>query len=437
LWSGKLNASDYGADNTAGLRINENAKLMGTIAYTWMFQTLPSVQQQFVQGDPNAILEKLKEVLKPSPDETYTVRIFHGTGGHAVTPYAVEDNGNGLFHVLVWDNNYVGVTRAIEFDTNANTWKYNAALNPNEPSEQYTGDAQTPNIDLDPSSPGLETQAWPYAGNVGADVSQSSTGNAGGATLAAMKSEKDDPPDTNLIYLDASETDHAHLLITNPKGEKIGFENGKLVNTMPGAHTVIHALNANWNENPEPEYEVPDGVDYTIKLDATDMKEADDDVSIGVIAPGYELYVDNLNVQPGEVDTLKATVDAEKVEFSPSEEQSPSIEVGISTEKEDWTFTVNGDVIPAGATDTIDLPIDGDTMTVSTAGSADPSEVSLAVERIDDNGEQHFSHDGISLDDGDSAALKYGGWTDGATMPLTVNHAGQSETQQLRDEAQG
>src|SRR4029079_17458638 len=78
LWSGKLNASDYGADNTAGLRINENAKLMGTIAYTWMFQTLPSVQQQFVQGDPNAILEKLKEVLTPNPDETYTVRIFHG-----------------------------------------------------------------------------------------------------------------------------------------------------------------------------------------------------------------------------------------------------------------------------------------------------------------------------------------------------------------------
>src|SRR5262249_14813209 len=120
-----------------------------------------------------------------------------------------------------------------------------------------------------------------------------------------------------------------------------------------------------------------------------------------------------------------------------SEKQSPSIEVGVSDDKADYTFTVNGDTIPAGATDKIDLPAEGDTMTVSTSGSAEASQVSLALLREDDNGEQHFSHDGITLNDGDSAALKFGGWSDGNTMPLTITSNGESTTQQLSDDAQG
>ena len=74
----------------------------------------------------------------------YTIKIFNADGGHAITPYAVEDKGDGKFAVLVYDNNYPGITRAVEFDTNANTWSYNAATRPDLPEALYSGDAGHP-----------------------------------------------------------------------------------------------------------------------------------------------------------------------------------------------------------------------------------------------------------------------------------------------------
>src|SRR5207248_5657515 len=103
----------------------------------------------------------------------------------------------------------------------------------------------------------------------------------------------------------------------NPSGQKIGIEDGKLVNTIPGARVQIDALSKSWTESPEPDYYVPDGVKYTVTLDGKDLKE-EDDTSIGVVAPGYELEVDDIKLQPGETDTIVAGVDAETLSFTPS-----------------------------------------------------------------------------------------------------------------------
>jgi hypothetical protein len=438
LWSGKANPSDFGAATTAALNIDGNTKLMGEIAYAWTFQTLPAAQSTFITGDPNTILDKLKTLLVRNPPETYTIRIFHGTGGHAVTPYAVEDNGSGQFHVLVYDNNYPGVTRAIAFDTNANTWTYNAALNPNAPDEQYTGNAQTPNIDLDPSSPGLATQPWTFGGTVGTNSSSTGSSLGGGpptATPIAYRAQGDAAANLDLIYLDGSDVDHGHLLITNPSGQQIGFVNGNLVNTIPGARVQIDALDQDWTETPEPDYYVPDGVNYTITLDGTALQSADPE-TVGIVAPGYELQVDNINLQPGETDKIVANGDGSMLSYTPSQKQTPLVNLGVSdTNATDYTFSVNGDDVPAGGTINLALPVEGDTFTVSTSGSAETSQLSLAIVRTNDQGEQVFSGSGISLNDGDSAALQFANFTDGGSIPMTITSNGASKTTQLSDQA--
>ena len=76
---------------------------------------------QAVEAFRNALLkadrgqfDALTAALK-SHNETYTFGFYKrdGTGGHATTPYAVEDKGGGQFAVLMYDNNYPLVTRVM------------------------------------------------------------------------------------------------------------------------------------------------------------------------------------------------------------------------------------------------------------------------------------------------------------------------------------
>jgi hypothetical protein len=95
LWQQKLLTTTFGASSTPGLTINNNQSLESQIAYDWALQLLNSVQSQRVSGTPNQILNKLRKVLKAHPTDTYTIAIWKrdGTGGHAITPYAVVNQG--------------------------------------------------------------------------------------------------------------------------------------------------------------------------------------------------------------------------------------------------------------------------------------------------------------------------------------------------------
>ncbi len=86
-------------------------------------------------------------------------------------------NGDGQYQVLIYDNNWPGQTRAIAFDTNNDTWSYDAAANPSDPTEHYEGDANTKTLVLFPTSPGRGTQPCPFCGTA---PSQGSTAGATG-----------------------------------------------------------------------------------------------------------------------------------------------------------------------------------------------------------------------------------------------------------------
>ncbi len=88
VWQGKVNVNTLGAAAATGLAIDNNQTLQRTIAYDWALQTLQSVQAERITGSPDQILDKLRQVLKPHPSQTYTIALWKrdGSGGHAVTP---------------------------------------------------------------------------------------------------------------------------------------------------------------------------------------------------------------------------------------------------------------------------------------------------------------------------------------------------------------
>ena len=438
LWTGQTKPSDYGAANTPGLQVAGNAGLQREIAYTWAFQTLPQVQSAVIKGTPNDIIAKLKQVLVPNPTETFTVAIFKrdGTGGHAVTPYAIEDAGNGIERILIYDNNYPKVTRALTVDTNANTWQYDAAINPSQPSELYDGDANTQSLMLYPTSPGLTPvnifgnkapSGGGGPGNSGAGALGTSTTQA--VTVANVQSDNMDE-----IWLDGGDTGHGHLLITDAQGHRLGYVGGQVVNEIPGARVDQSFQDEDWLVSEEPTYYVPDGTQFTITVDGTSLKSADQE-AVGVIGPYFDLSVDNINLHPGEKDTLDIGADATKWSFQSSQEQMPDIGLGISDDTADWTFDIKGDQVPANSTINLGLPDEGGSMTFGTAAGAGQGSFSLAVDREDGSGVTTFAHSGIQLSGGDTAALQFVSWQKGRPMQLDVSQGGGApQSQSLSDQ---
>jgi hypothetical protein len=422
VWQDQVNTSTYGAATINGLAIDNNTNLQSTIARGWVFQTLDSVQAKKITGSPNHILDELKKLLKPDPSDTYTVTIWKsdGTGGHAVTPYQVDYQGNGQYRVLIYDNNRPDTTRAISFDTNKDTWSYDAAANPNDPSELYEGNAKTKTISLFPTSPGQGVQKpCPFCGKV------PSQGSTAGTTAAAR---------TATIYLTGSATNHSHVLVTDQKGRRLGYVNGKLVNQIPGAHYVLLTSDQDWKNKLEPILYVPANVAYTITLDGSPLT-APDTESIGIIGPSWHIGINDIPMHPGDKDTLTVDPNATTLTYHTTRAQSPTIQASVSDTRAHYAFVIAGVSSQPGSTINLHVPAEGGSLIINNAGSTGTSSVNLQMTRSTEQGVQVFRHNAVPLAGGDTAELQFGNWTNTSQgIPLVTTHNGQQSSQTLTNQ---
>ena len=143
MYTEQIPAADFGGTVASELDISDEF-LQREIAYWWATQTVAPTYTSVIKGTPMEILEIVQQM--DVSGETYSIGIYKedGSGGHAITPFGVEDKGNGLYAILVYDNNYPGETRELFVDSRDNTWLYEASINPQVESELYTGNADCP-----------------------------------------------------------------------------------------------------------------------------------------------------------------------------------------------------------------------------------------------------------------------------------------------------
>ena len=135
------------------------------IGYFWAYQMVNPVREDKVNSllsmTPIAAEDTLVDMMKKNELAVIAIRSPHG--GHAVTPYAVEDRGNGVHWIDIYDNNWPDKERHIIIDRNANTWEYElASLNPDIPKEPWSGTADSHTIAVTPLSDRLSRAECPF-----------------------------------------------------------------------------------------------------------------------------------------------------------------------------------------------------------------------------------------------------------------------------------
>ena len=160
VFNGQLDPELIGA-KTLGVQSQLLPEVEQLIARNWSTQNTTRTTDL----TPTGILDTLRQDLDAG-DVPYAL-ILHwidedgNSEGHAITPYAVYDRGNGLYDIAVYDNNYPFKERAVHVDTVADTWEYEVLLDPSAPPTLATGDATTKTLQLQSVADSLETQDCP------------------------------------------------------------------------------------------------------------------------------------------------------------------------------------------------------------------------------------------------------------------------------------
>lgn len=408
MYSGQVQENQYGGEDAADLPFEND--LQREIAYWWATQTVAPTVNSVIQGTPAEILETL---LTMTPgEETYTIGIYKrdGSDGHAITPFAVVERGEGLYTVMVYDNNYPGQSRELFIDTHADTWGYEASINPQVEPELYEGDADSMTLDLTPTSARLGRQVCPFC--EGSESGQ--IGKGRGVAANAIR--------YNEIFLEGD----GHLMMVDDQDRYLGYRDGKFVNEIPGAR-MIHMRTAPSKDNPEPIYWLPQGTNTTIQLDGSGLS-AKSETDLVLVGPGYTFGVEGIQLEANQENTVYFAPEEGWLTYETDQSQSPNIVIGIEEPAADFYFEIQGANMQGGGAINVMVDPKGRDLIINAEKLTNEGTFNLILVRIDDALEQEFYADDLVLKAGSILYINYADWEgDGSGLVVGVDLDGDGE----------
>ena len=191
-----------------------NQLLDSTIVYWWATQFLTEVSDRAATSRTKSPLQLVDDLIQGLANGVgYTVGLYFGSSGHAVTPFAVTHRGDD-FIIHVYDNNFPGVRKEIVVNGSANSWTYTAArAQPDGSSVDWTGTTGT--VELTPMS----SRKGPFK------CSFCATSSAATDTVLTIASR--DPAAAGYTF------------ITTRNGQRIEASPDSVVNTITGSTYAI------------------------------------------------------------------------------------------------------------------------------------------------------------------------------------------------------
>lgn len=416
MYTGQVSPSDFGGNTASELDINDET-LQREIAYWWATQAVDPTASSVINGTPMEILEIIRQM--DVNGETYTIGIYNDRGeGHAITPFGVEDKGDGLYAILAYDNNYPGETRELFIDSRDDSWTYETSINPAVETDVWSGNADSQTLDLTPTSARLDTQACPFC--------------EGGYSHVGKLAAATEP--LNQIFLDGK----GHILITDDSGNRLGYVDGQIVNEIPGATYTKYRMLAS-GETPEPIYSVPANLDVTVTIDGSELTE-ETLTDLVLIGPGYTIGVEGIYLAPGQVDVAYFYPADEMIAYETTSDESPSIIFGVENPDADYYFEVYGADMVGGGTITAWLDSAAGDLLINTEKLSGEGSFNFYLTRITDEAEEEFYAEDIILNEGALIYVNYAEWTDanpeGIYFGVDLDGDGEIDEEYVVDDSQ-
>jgi len=402
--------------------LQKDEDIANYIAYYHVLQTLEEVYKsklETLKKKPSVILKMLIDSMQDGTPR-YTLSIAKRINGqymhgHTITPFAVEDMGEGNYRVHIYDNNYPGQTRYVFFDVKQETWRYHTAANPNDVASDYVGTATTETLSLKRlADRERKRYGCPFCEDLQGDGA-SGDGSASGPVRN----------DRIGISMDGE----GEMLITNPEGKRIGFDFAKnqYVNEVPDAEIV--PTDGGLEDDVPPLYRFPyrkGPRPYTITLSGKTLNhEVDADVEME--GPGFVVGFEDILLDPGENLTMTISPDGRQLSFTASQDgQTPNIFISLESghSKPSYYFDIGGIKLSPGKTVTVTLDFEKERLYFKDNDSKkDPYDV--RVVRVNPDGTKNsYEHDDISVGKADVYMMDFAKWNGKGAMCFKEDEEG-------------
>jgi hypothetical protein len=357
------------------------------IAYYFVRQLTDPVsayKYQIKQKTPAEILDLLRAALSTGASDPVTLFVRPPIGGgHAVTPYAITDQGNGLYQVRVYDNNWPNdATRAVSINTTNNTWSYDLGWT------TWSGNANTHTLGIVPISQYAAAPVCPWcAGN-----------------------QLQDTP-----FEQIWSTGQGRLLVSNAQGQRLGYVGDEFINEIAGAYETV--VDGGLPDHVAPIYNLPPTDTYTMTVSGQAQAAP---IDVARFGPGYAVLVEDMRLASGETDEL--TIDGQNhwLRYQPDGAQQVALTLALDETDQSNLFQIGSIEVAAG--EAVEMQVYSDTLTVQNTQRSSTS-YDLLIKRTDTAGQHTFAHNDLSLLAGEAHLLAYTEWdgsADGA-MPLRID----------------
>jgi hypothetical protein len=338
-----------------------------------------------------------------TPDLTTLFVRQAGRGGHAITPYAIEDRGSGVYWVKVYDNNHPDdASRHVEINARDNIWSYDLGWT------TWRGDASTHTLGIVPITKYAEPPVCPWCSGI--------------TTLSGTPAGQ--------MWL----TGLGHLLIIDAQERRIGYVGNKFVNEIPGAYESI--VDGGLEIGMEPIYTLPLTQTYTIMLYGQTLTQTET-VTVSQFGPGYAVAVERTALQPASQDQLTFAADGTQVTYQPSGLREPTLVLAFDGATESYQLQIIGADVDAGEVAALTADVDKGQLGFGSA-QAGGGNYDLDIVRIGSAGKQRFFHAHLVIDATDTHYFEYASWDGSGPMTLHIDHGSDGmidETIELENEA--